>query len=293
MKQTPIDCVPCLLRQATEALQLCPSPQEGLETAVRELLLACTTLDFCQSPPVNAGTLQAQVRELTGVMDPYAEGKRRFNSLALELLPPLLAAVHASEDPFAAAVKLAIAGNVIDLGVKGGLTEAEASLVATQALEKPVLGKMEALREAVGKARDILYLCDNAGEIVFDRVLFDLLPADKLTVVVRGQAILNDATLADALIARISPVHRVIDNGSGYPGTVLRDCSPEFQRRFREADLIIAKGQGNFETLNDSDAPIFCLFRVKCGIVARYAGYPLGSHVVWSSESQPAAGGAG
>jgi len=182
-------------------------------------------------------------------------------------------------------VRLAIAGNIIDLGAKSGLTEDEARQTAATALEQPLIGALAELREAVSRARRILYLCDNAGEIVFDRVLIGQLPRGAVTVAVRGHAVINDATREDAEAAGLSELAEVIDNGSAMPGTVLADCSPEFRRRFAEADLVIAKGQGNCESLHAERAPLFCLFRVKCAIVATHCGHPVGSHVVWQAPA--------
>ncbi len=279
--KTSLDCLPCLLRQATEAIRLGAMSENVDVMVVRELLLASTTLDFDQPPPSLSGALQAQLRAITGCADPYREAKQRFNRLALELLPPLAAAVARSADPFGAAVRLAIAGNIIDLGAKSGLTEAEARRAAADALAQPVLGPLAALRRAASRARRILYLCDNAGEIVFDRVLIEQLPRGAVTVVVRGEAVINDATREDAVVAGLPAIAEVIDNGSALPGAVLADCSAEFRQRFAAADLVIAKGQGNFESVHAERAPLFCLFRVKCPAVAAHCGRPVGSHVVW------------
>jgi len=287
--KTALDCLPCLLRQATEAIRLGAKDDNVDVMVVRELLLASTTLDFDQPPPQLSGALQAQLREITGCADPYREAKQRFNRLALELLPPLAAAVAGSEDPFGAAVRLVIAGNIIDLGAKSGLTEEEARGAATMSLAHPLVGLLEAFRHAACKARRILYLCDNAGEIVFDRVLIEQLPRGAVSVAVRGQAVINDATREDALVAGLGEIAEVIDNGSAMPGTVLADCSPEFRRRFAEADLVIAKGQGNFESLHSEPAPLFCLFRVKCPTVAAHCGHPVGSHLIWRAPHQATA----
>lgn len=269
-----------------DAIRLCSREPDAHVMAVREILLAITALDFSLSPPQLAGELQTQLREITHCDDPYREAKRRFNDLALELMPPLAAAVKRSDDPFAAAVRLAIAGNVIDLGVKSGLTEDDVRHAASAALDHPVVGEVDLLRQATATAQSILYLTDNAGEIVFDRVLIEQLPRGRVTIAVRGRPAINDATREDAAAAALQEIAEVIDNGSAIPGTVLSDCSSEFRRRFAEADLVIAKGQGNFETLNDVPAPLFCLFRVKCAIIAEHCGHPEGSHVVWHAPKQ-------
>lgn len=279
--KTSLDCVPCLIRQSIDFLRLCDVVPGVQEQAIRDTLLAIAKMDLSRPPPLLADELQALLRESTGCDDPYREAKQRFNRLATELLPPLAAAVQRSSDPFASAVRLAIAGNVIDLGAKSGLTEDEVQGAASTALAQPLVGALEALRSAAGAAKRILYLADNAGEIVFDRVLIEQLPRGRVTVAVRGRPVINDATREDAVAAGLPALAEVIDNGSSAPGTVLAKCAPDFRSHFNKADLIIAKGQGNFETLHETSAPIFCLFRVKCAIVARNCGHPLGSHIVW------------
>jgi len=281
--KTSLDCTPCLIRQAMEAIRLSAPDEETRIMAVRNMLQIAAAMDFSQPPPVLTATIQARLQTLTSCADPYREAKHSFNQLALELLPPLALAVSAASDPFDAALRLAIAGNIIDLGVKTGLTTNDIREAAATALAQPVLGDIAALRQAVAQAQRILFLADNTGEIVFDRVLIEQLPRGRVTVAVRGRPILNDATREDAIMAGLPALAELIDNGSGIPGTLLADCSPDFRRRFAEADLIIAKGQGNFETLNDVKAPLFCLFRVKCAIVAGHCGYPAGSHIVWRS----------
>jgi hypothetical protein len=115
------------------------------------------------------------------------------------------------------------------------------------------------------------------------------LPAGRVTVAVRGAPVLNDATRADAEAAGLPDIVEVVDNGSDAPGTLLDDCSADFQRRFREADLIIAKGQGNFETLSETDAHIYFLFKAKCPVIAAHAGLPVGTHAAIRRLLAPAA----
>jgi uncharacterized protein with ATP-grasp and redox domains len=128
-------------------------------------------------------------------------------------------------------------------------------------------------------------LTDNAGEIVFDRFLIEQLPFDRVTVVVRGFPVINDATIADAETAGLTDIVEVMTNGSDAPGTILDDCSEEFRTRFAEADLIIAKGQGNYETLRECLRPIFFLLRVKCPLVANDLDCPVGSMVLRPSNA--------
>jgi len=180
---------------------------------------------------------------------------------------------------------LAIAGNSMDLALATELSEARLRASVMGSLNEPLNGDIEEFERAVAQATKILYLTDNAGEIVFDRLLIEQLPRDRVTAAVRGAPVINDATMADAEVAGITALVPVIDNGSDAPGTLLADCSELFRRHFEEADLIISKGQGNFETLRESCRPIFFLLRAKCSAVAEDLGCPLGEMILRSSRA--------
>jgi uncharacterized protein with ATP-grasp and redox domains len=278
--KTSLDCIPCFLRQALEATKRCTTDANVQEDIVRYALRTAAEMDLRNPPPIFGQGFHRRLRQTTDVRDPYRSAKIRFNKMALAMLMDLAGAVQCARDPFAKAVQLAIAGNVIDMGVNGNITEAEVRQSVDQALSEAVLGNIEELREEVVRAKSILYLADNAGEIVFDRLLLERLPLDRTTLVVRGSPVINDATLADAQAAGLDKIVEVLDNGSDVPGTVLDDCSRDFHHRFAQADLIIAKGQGNFETLNDEDANVFFLFKVKCPVVSTDVGLPVGTHAI-------------
>lgn len=283
--KTALDCMPCFVRQTLEAVRANTSDARIHEQIVREVLALVAQLDLNDPPPLVAQRIHRRIRELTGIEDPYRAAKERFNTMALEILPTLRARVQAAPDPLEMAARLAIAGNVIDLGIHGDLTPQEARLAVDRALEETFVGDMPDFKRAVAEAERILFLADNAGEIVLDRLLLEQLPPENLTVAVRGGAVLNDATRVDAEAAGIPEQAHLIDNGSDAPGTVLSDCSAEFRDYYNRADLIVAKGQGNFETLNDEPANIFFLFKVKCPVIADHIGLPVGTHVLSRSRS--------
>jgi len=225
------------------------------------------------------------IRKLTGVQDPYRRIKDRFNRLALQMYPELKNHVATSADPLETAVRLAIAGNIIDFGVNSDLEESHIEIIIAESLTAPLdMGVLEDFKQAAAQAENILYLGDNAGEIVFDRLLIELLGCKRITLVVKAGPIINDATIEDAIDTGLSDVVKVIDNGSDAPGTILRSCSESFRRRFNEADLIIAKGQGNYETLNNADKEIFFILRAKCPVIARHLGCEIGSLVLTKNE---------
>ena len=247
---------------------------------MREVLQWVEAMDFKQSPPVTAQRVQRRLREITGINDPYLSAKARQNQIAIELLPTLRAKIRASEQPLMIAARIAIAGNMIDMGPNGNVTEEDVRQAILQALSAPFWGEQDLFLQAVAQARSILYLADNAGEIACDRLLIEQLPMERVTLAVRGAPVLNDATRADAQAVGLEEMVEVIDNGSDAPGTILDDCSQEFQQRFAEADLIIAKGQGNFETLSNQSGNIFFLFKVKCPLVAERILQPVGTQVL-------------
>lgn len=275
------DCIPCFVKQTISVLEMIECDDTNRETVLRTVLEHLSQIDFHLSPPEMARNIHRIIRETSGNQDPFLSEKNRYQDLALQLLPQLEQALLLSNDPLKSAILLAIAGNSIDHGVYHDLSEEQALTAIEQGLDVTLLGDVDQFSQAVDQAETILYLADNAGEIVLDKLLLQQLPLDKITFVVRGGPILNDALLPDAEQAGITELVPVIDNGDDAPGTVLKFCSKEFQKRFNSADLIISKGQGNYETLSDVDGNIFFLLKAKCSVVAKEIGCPVGSAVLY------------
>ena len=278
---TALECVPCLVRQTLESAQLVSDDAAFHETIVRKTLKLLADLPYAQSPPEIAADVHAEIRRLIGNDDPYKRQKDQFNALALTYRDALRREILAAADPLERAVHVAIAGNVIDFGISAHVSENDLHGAIEQIAAQPLSGDYDALRRRLTDARRILYLADNTGEIVFDRLLIEQLGPDRVTVVVRGGPIINDATMDDAVVAGLPDIVRVISSGFAAPGTVVERSSVELRTELDTADVIIAKGQGNFESLEDRrDLPLAFLFRVKCPVVQRLSGYPMGSHVV-------------
>ena len=277
---TALECIPCFVRQAAEAVEMCAVDDSRRERLLRRLLHEIADADWAVMPVMIAQRVQRIIRAETGVLDPYRALKDSMNRIALDLLPALIETVRRHAHPHEAVVRLAIAGNLLDAGSKTRLMPEDLPARLNSLWTVPLVGDAEALFDAAQAADSILYLADNAGEIVFDRLLIEALPTRKITVAVRGAPVINDATLADAATAGIPQIARVIANGSDAPGTVVAECSEEFRGMFNRVDLIIAKGQGNYETLSGTGKPIFFLLKVKCPVVARHTGMPLGSHLI-------------
>ena len=278
--KTYFDCLPCFIRQALDAARMATCDEKVQERVLRGVLDAAAEMELDQSPPVMGQYIHRIIRNLSGNNDPYKKVKADFNRYALKLYPECKKVVERSSFPFETAVRFAAAGNAIDFGALAEVGQPDIDDFTAHSLSEPLFGSWEALWEAARSAETILYLGDNAGEIVFDRLLIEQLPMDKVTLAVKGRPVINDATMTDAKAAGITDLVNVIDNGSDAPGTVIEECSDIFKRYFDAADLVISKGQGNYETLSDVEKTIFFIVKVKCRVIADHIGCEPGAFVV-------------
>lgn len=276
-----LDCIPCFVRQAADAVKMSASalPDEDRINLMHNVLRWLGDVDLHQTPPAASQIIHRRLRELLLTDDPYRAAKDKQNEMAEALIPAIRKHILSSPDPLTMAVRYAITGNIIDLGAKNRIGYAEIYEELQNASMQPIFGDIQAFRRAVSKAKTVLYLADNAGEIFFDRLLIEQMKDVRVTLAVRGAPIINDATILDAQTACIEQIADIIDNGSDAPGTILGDCNGEFRRLFNESDMVIAKGQGNFESLSDEPREIFFLFKTKCPVISRHSGFCLGTYV--------------
>ncbi|MFP4039151.1 MAG: damage-control phosphatase ARMT1 family protein [Desulfosudaceae bacterium] len=279
--KTYLECIPCFAQQALGAVKLATDDTRVQEKVLRDMLKTISRIDMEQSPPLMGRQIHRHIREMLGQEDPYKKIKDQYNRLALDLFPMLAERVNLADNPLETAVRLAIAGNIIDFGANLDIDPELVNETIELSLTDPLMGDLTEFARAVEDADNILYLADNAGEIVFDRLLLERLPRERLTVAVRGAPVINDATRHDAMMAGITDLVPVIDNGTDIPGTCLQECSAVFIAAFEQADLIIAKGQGNYETLSEQhhQGDIFFLFKIKCAVAARDMGAAVGRFV--------------
>ena len=281
-----LDCIGCFVRQALDAARFATDDERIHEQVVREVLKLAGELDMSQSPPAIGQQIHRLIRKLVDQDDPYHKIKRQFNSLALKLYPELRKQIVSSDDRLETAIRLAIAGNIIDFGVNSSVDESDIRKGITESLNTDFDNmQLESFRDAIEQAEEILYLADNAGEIIFDRLLIEQLPYERITVVVKSKPVINDATMEDAELAGLPKIVEVIDNGSDAPGTILENCSQNFRNRFENADLIIAKGQGNYETLSNVSKNIFFVLKAKCPVIARDLGCEVGEMILRRNEA--------
>ncbi|MDR1141365.1 MAG: ARMT1-like domain-containing protein [Planctomycetaceae bacterium] len=284
-----LDCIICLTRQSLEAARFACCDELRHTAVLRRTLELVHNQGFTTIPPLVAQEIQRIVRDETGNSDPYSLQKQEFNNLMLSVREPLRRKIRDSEDPLRMAIQLAIAGNSIDYAVRADWSETMVLETIESALKQSINGEIEPFIESVAHSRNVLYLLDNCGEIVCDQLFIEELqrfqPKLCITAVVRGAAVLNDVTWKDVQQVGLDQSVAVIDNGNDAVGTVLEQCGSEFQEKFKQADLIIAKGLANYETLieyNREELPqtVYYFFKAKCSFIARFAGVQLGDLVI-------------
>jgi len=287
--KTYLDCIPCFFRQALEGARIVRASPKQQKQIIDGFARKIPKISLQSSPPEIARLGYALLKKISPNGDPYKDIRQKSNRIALRLLGRLKNKVNHSKDRILTALELAIAGNIIDFGVKNNLN-VKAELKKILAKESKVIHKKSIFhylefKRALKKARKILYLADNAGEVVFDRVLVEEIkrayPEKDIYYSVKSKPIINDALLEDARECGIHAVTQVISNGTDAPGTLLDLCSKEFRKIYKSADMIISKGQGNFESLSQEARPIFFLFMVKCPVVARETGCKMGDTVLF------------
>jgi len=288
--KTYLECIPCFFRQALEATRMAGASEKVQEKVLIELSKALPKFCLKSSPPEMARILNILIRKITKIKDVYEPIKRKSNKMALKAYPRLKRKVAHSHDQLLMAVELAIAGNIIDYGAKNSLNVDEElkRILSEEARaikkENKKFFDYAKFKGALKRAKTILYLADNAGETVFDRVLIEeirkLDNSKEIIYAVKGKPAINDALIKDALDCGLDRVARVVSSGSDAPGTVLSLCSNKFLALYRKADMIISKGQGNFEALSRSKQPVFFLFMAKCPVIARAVGCKVGDVIL-------------
>ena len=280
--KTYLDCLPCLLSQALRAARAATDDESVHRMVINSLASMIPELSLGLRPPEIAQRGYQLIYQITGNSDPFHQAKTEANRAALAIYPRLKEKIANSQDPLLTACKLAIAGNSIDLALDFG--QVNIDNIIEIALASPLgINDYQQFRSSINDSRHILYLGDNAGEIVFDRLLIEELHQVKeleIDFVVREKPIINDATLNDAIAVGMNKVARIVSSGSDAPATILSQCSSEMLKLYYSADVIIAKGQGNYESLNEEPGNIFFLLRAKCPVVAKLLGVNIGDAIL-------------
>ncbi|RCV64804.1 hypothetical protein C5S53_06905 [Methanophagales archaeon] len=264
--RTYLDCIPCFFNQALRAGRIATGDETKLKKLMDEIGLMLRDIPLESSPPETGMRIYEKVRRITGVFDPYKELKRANTEKALALYPALKAKVEKSNDKLLTALRIAIAGNVIDFGVNRNFNiEDEIDSVLKKDF---AIFDYDNFKAHLDKTDEILYIGDNAGESVFDRILIETMKKPVIYVV-RETPVINDVTYEDAIEAGIDKVATILSSGTSAPGTVLETCNSEFKEAYKNSEFLISKGQGNYEGLSDENRPtIFFLLMAKCWVIA-------------------------
>ncbi len=270
-----LDCIPCVLQQGLRTVRLTTDDEQVHRRVVVALLAELATADLTATPMELGQIVQRIVGKIADCSDPYAAIKKDSNAQALKLYPRLRDIVAAADDPLRTATQIAIAGNILDFGIPHLKIDIEATL--GRVLQSPfAIDDYELFTQHLAQVSNVLYLADNAGEIVFDRVLIEQMLSKSVVVAVKSEPFINDATREDAEAAGLTDQVPVIEVPI-YP-----DTSPQFEEAWANAELIISKGQANYEAYSEADGPLFFLLLAKCDFVAQDIGVNKGDMILQS-----------
>ena len=278
------ECAACFLRQTREALDLA-TDDESMKMDITEKVLKLVSETYRRGAVSNViGTeVHRTIKNETGNQDPYSREREMSNDIASDFLPQV-EKILGDKNDLENYVKIAIAGNIIDFGALGLDMDMESLIINT--MEKdPTINNTNELEKELKISKTVLYLADNIGEIVFDKILIERIKEYDVdvTVALKEKPILNDACMDDALKIGLDKVARLTSTGTDSIGIIEGDVSPEFMNLFNKSDMVIAKGLGNYEGLGEmdlEDKPVYCLLNAKCKPVARDIGVNLGDNIV-------------
>ncbi len=286
MKLEP-ECIACIFSQALRVCETLQLDKSVTKRVLDEVALMIPGFSFSETPPQVAARVYPKIAEILGVDDIYRDYKAEAVRHAAKLIPVARERILKASDRLVAALKASVAGNVIDLAAKQSFSLEEE---VKKVFETPfATDDSEELREMLKSTGYLLLIGDNTGEHLFDILLMeqieDLYPHIKIGYVVRGRPIINDVTIKDAKEAGIDKIARIIDSGVDTPGFDPGRINYETRKHYEKADLIIAKGMGNYESLNDTvKKPTFFLMKVKCGVVASSLGREIGDIICYRNK---------
>ena len=263
-----LDCIPCMANSLVRLLKALGLPEEEKEVAMRHLLNALAEADYNQSPPALAGEMHRLIRGILKKPDPYKDIKAKWNRVMMDLYPYFRKIVREAQDPFYTAMRLAVAANVIDLASQQQpdfMDTINRGIYARLAIDNS-----PRLRKDLSSANMVLYIGDNCGEIVLDRLFIETMNHPNIYYAVRGGPVINDVTRGDAKDVGIDQVAKVITTGDDSPGAVWEKTCREFREVFEQADVVISKGQGNLEGLIEAEHNSYFLLVTKCSLIAEH-----------------------
>ena len=283
-----LECIPCIIRQAIQILKSNVKDPKKRVKVIRALLRRLEKLDLMKlTPPEATKFAHAEMQKLIGIDDLYEKEKVKGNKEALKLYPSLKKRVSKANDPLNMALRLAIAGNIIDYGALSHFCIDSAIKSALK--DKFAIDNYQEFKRRLKKADKILYVGDNTGEIVFDKLFIEVLQQytdAEIVFAVKSKPALNDVMMKDAKFVGMDKVCRVIESGSDNAGTILPKTTKQFKKEYQAADFVISKGQGNLETLIDPRKTIFYLLMMKCPYLGVHYGVEKGAIILMLNHAK-------
>lgn len=279
-----LECISCIIRQTIEIVRRVEKSEKKQREILTAIVKRLSKMDINRlTPPEATKFAHDEIQRITGIKDLYKEPKRQNNREALRLYPYLKRLVKRASDPLFMAIRLAIAGNIIDYGA---LAHFDIRHTVKDVLKKKfAVSDYKRFKRDLKKAKLLLYIGDNAGEIVFDRVLVEeLVKRVEVVFVVKSKPVLNDVLMEDARMVGMDKVVKVVPSGSDHAGTTVANGSKHFKKLYKKADVVIAKGQGNFETMDKEKKNIYFLLKMKCPFLGKVSGFKEGDIVFKRSK---------
>jgi damage-control phosphatase, subfamily I len=291
--KTYLDCIPCFFKQGLASARILGTDEKVQKHIVDNIAKVIPSFPLLSTPPEMGKIIYDIIKDALQKDDPFRELKQKSNSLVLEIYGDMKKEIQNSSDRLLTSLNFSIAGNIIDYGANHSLKlekEIESITRKSKKVSRNSINFQYAkFKKKLEKAGLILFIGDNAGEIALDKLFVEeikrMYPGKRMVYAVREKPVINDATLEDARFVGLDKTVEVISSGSIIPGTSLKRCNKEFISLFKDADIIISKGQGNFETLSDEPEPIFFLLTVKCGVVAKMLNAETGDIVLKENKN--------
>ena len=262
-------CIGCILKRQEERIRELPFSEEKKEQFMKELCGVIAQAPREATAPVIVAAIRELIQKHFNIVDSYEVEKKHFNQLMLDSEDVLWQMIESADEPLKEALRLARVGNYIDFGAMNEVSDKKLAELFAES-ENDVVDEKEwmVLKADLQKAKTLVYLTDNCGEIVLDKLFIrkiqEVYPCLEITAIVRGRKVLNDATLEEAQAVGLTDMVKVIDNGSNIAGNAPGYIRKEAEDLIRNADVVLSKGQGNFETLNGCGWNIYYLFLCKC-----------------------------
>ncbi len=285
--QSYIECIPCFFNQAIKTCKILQTNLNKQKDIMNKISTLIPDFDLKTTPPEMGYKIYSLIQKETNNSNPYKLIKEKSNKIACNYYPKALKIIKESNDEILKAVEIAIAGNLIDFGARQNINLEDDMKEILKIEEKQINNdffEINKFKSQLQKSKNIVYLGDNAGEIVFDKLLIKTIkekyPKINITFITRKKPIINDVTKKDAEFIGMNQYCNIMSSGSSAPGTILKFCSNNFLEKFNNADMIISKGQGNFEALSENNANIFFLFVAKCPVIANHINQKIGSIIL-------------